>query len=150
MLIPERDSPCSVPPCACREQESLAKRVILTDAIDWSCDTSEPGSAPPLTYVGGLDISFVKGDAITACAGIVIVQLPSLEVGAHLLFGGPPCNLPTRLPQVVYEKFEMVELTLPYISGFLAFRFVDCMAYVWRIVTCVVIRWAAPGRRRTC
>ena len=33
-----------------------------------------------LEYVGGVDISFVKGDNVNACAALVILKLPSLEV----------------------------------------------------------------------
>ena len=55
-----------------------------------------------LEYIGGVDISFVKGDAINACAAFVIIKLPTMEV--------------------VYEDLSMVELTAPYIPGFLAFR----------------------------
>lgn len=56
----------------------------------------------PLTYIGGTDISFVKDDLVNACAAIVVVRLPGLEV--------------------VYEDLSMVKLTAPYIPGFLAFR----------------------------
>lgn len=38
------------------------------------------GSVQPLTYVGGLDISFVKGDDVNACTAFIIIHLPSLEV----------------------------------------------------------------------
>lgn len=34
----------------------------------------------PLTYVGGLDISFVKGDDVNACAALVVIHFPSLKV----------------------------------------------------------------------
>lgn len=33
-----------------------------------------------LTFIGGLDISFVKGDNENACAAYVIVHVPSLKV----------------------------------------------------------------------
>ena len=54
---------------------------------------------------GGVDISFVKGDSINACAAFVILKFPELVV--------------------VYEDLSMVELTAPYIPGFLAFREAD-------------------------
>ncbi|ESP04802.1 hypothetical protein LOTGIDRAFT_109560, partial [Lottia gigantea] len=53
-------------------------------------------------HFGGMDISFVKGDAVKACAALVVLSFPDLKV--------------------VYEDYEMVELTEPYIPGFLAFR----------------------------
>lgn len=84
-----------------REQEVLRGKLSEKDEGDFRLPGAA-GDAPPLTLVGGVDISFVKGDAITACASLVVVRLPELEV--------------------VYEAFKMVRLTMPYISGFLAFR----------------------------
>jgi len=55
-----------------------------------------------VNYIGGVDISFVPNSETSACSSLVILSYPSFEV--------------------VYSIFEMVELTLPYISGFLAFR----------------------------
>jgi len=52
--------------------------------------------------VAGVDISFVKGNDVDACACLVIMSWPELEV--------------------VHTLMEMVELTLPYIPTFLAFR----------------------------
>ena len=54
------------------------------------------------TLVGGVDISFVKDSETEACAALVVLSLPSLEV--------------------VYEAYARVELDLPYIPGYLAFR----------------------------
>lgn len=31
-------------------------------------------------YVGGMDISFVKGDDVNACAALVVCSFPDLEV----------------------------------------------------------------------
>ena len=31
-------------------------------------------------YIGGVDISFVKGDNVNACAALVICSFPALEV----------------------------------------------------------------------
>lgn len=31
-------------------------------------------------YLGGVDISFVKGDNVNACAALVVVSFPDLEV----------------------------------------------------------------------
>jgi len=55
-----------------------------------------------LKLVGGVDISFIKGNDVDALAMLVVLSYPTLEV--------------------VYEASEMVQLTAPYISGFLAFR----------------------------
>lgn len=56
-------------------------------------------------YIAGMDISFVKDHPTKACSGLVVLSFPDLNV--------------------VYEDFRMVELTVPYIPGFLAFREVD-------------------------
>uniref|UniRef100_A0A6B2LFK4 Endonuclease V n=1 Tax=Arcella intermedia TaxID=1963864 RepID=A0A6B2LFK4_9EUKA len=58
-----------------------------------------------LKYVAGVDISFVKGNEVDACACLIILTWPELKV--------------------VHSSFEMVQLTLPYIPGFLAFREVN-------------------------
>lgn len=65
-------------------------------------------------YLGGVDISFVKGDNVNACAALVVVSFPDLEV--------------------VYEDYEMIKLTAPYISGFLAFREVDFLVALFNKV----------------
>ena len=36
--------------------------------------------ARPLLYVAGMDISFVKDDAVNACAALVVIRLPDYEV----------------------------------------------------------------------
>jgi len=52
-------------------------------------------------YVGGLDISFIIGDDVNACACYVIIN---------------------RDLEVVFQRCQMVEITAPYVPGFLAFR----------------------------
>jgi len=52
-------------------------------------------------YVGGLDISFIIGDDVNACACYVIIN---------------------RDLEVVFQSCQMVEITAPYVPGFLAFR----------------------------
>lgn len=80
------------------EQEELKKRLLLIDDFNWKVDEG-------LKYIGGVDLSFIIGDNVNACAGLVILAWPSLEI--------------------VYKSFKMVKLTLPYIPSFLAFREVD-------------------------
>jgi endonuclease V len=50
-------------------------------------------------------VSFFKDNTVDAVASLVVLQIPTLEV--------------------VYEDYQIVQLTQPYISGFLAFREVD-------------------------
>ena len=64
-----------------------------------------------------------------ACACLVVLSFPSLEVclrevACHRRAGVLP-KLAWPSPQVVHLQTRMVELKLPYISGFLAFRCVS-------------------------
>lgn len=61
----------------------------------------------PLTLVGGVDLSFFRDDKRTAIAALVVCSFPQLEV--------------------VYEIYKVVELTAPYIPGYLAFREVPAL-----------------------
>ncbi|XP_069916288.1 endonuclease V isoform X7 [Oryctolagus cuniculus] len=81
-----------------REQARLRARVVDRDTEAWQRDPGFSG----LRRVGGADVSFVKGDSASACASLVVLSFPEL--------------------QVVYEESRMVRLTAPYVSGFLAFR----------------------------
>lgn len=78
------------------EQLQLATKLSLVDAYP-----------EPITFIGGMDISFVKGDPVTACACFVVLTFPALDV--------------------VYQRCKIVQLTAPYISGFLAFREVPAL-----------------------
>nr|XP_033817449.1 endonuclease V isoform X2 [Geotrypetes seraphini] len=81
-----------------REQEQLKWRLVEGDTEEWQEEATFAG----LQRVGGLDLSFVKGDEANACASLVVLSYPDLEV--------------------VYEDCCMVNLTAPYVAGFLAFR----------------------------
>ncbi|XP_063455525.1 endonuclease V isoform X1 [Pan paniscus] len=81
-----------------REQARLKAHVVDRDTEAWQRDPAFSG----LQRVGGVDVSFVKGDSVRACASLVVLTFPELEV--------------------VYEESRMVSLTAPYVSGFLAFR----------------------------
>ncbi|XP_037664817.1 endonuclease V isoform X2 [Choloepus didactylus] len=81
-----------------REQALLKACVIDWDTEAWQRDPAFSG----LQRVGGVDVSFVKGDSVRACASLVVLSYPELEV--------------------LYEECRMVSLTAPYITGFLAFR----------------------------
>ncbi|KAF6093552.1 endonuclease V [Phyllostomus discolor] len=81
-----------------REQALLKARVVDRDTEAWQRDPAFSG----LHRVGGVDVSYVKGDSARACASLVVLSYPELEV--------------------VYEDCRMVRLTAPYLPGFLAFR----------------------------
>eukprot|EP00299_Pterocystis_sp_00344_P003248 c1374_g1_i1.p1 GENE.c1374_g1_i1~~c1374_g1_i1.p1 ORF type:complete len:257 (-),score=77.26 c1374_g1_i1:38-808(-) len=74
------------------EQERLKNQLILT--TDWDLNS--------LKYIGGVDISFVKGNDTEAVAAFVVLSYPKLEI--------------------VWKDIRWVTLSYPYISGFLAFR----------------------------
>ncbi|KAI9189414.1 pheromone processing endoprotease [Blastocladiella emersonii ATCC 22665] len=103
------------------EQESL--RALMVEADDPSFTASGNGQFPDLKYLAGVDISFVdKEDPISgqttqsAVACVIVCAWPSLKS--------------------VYEDYEAVELDLPYIPGFLAFREIGpLMTVIQRIPT---------------
>ncbi len=72
------------------------------DVHGWIKDQNPFGR---LYFIAGVDISFQKDSPTTACAMLTILTFPELEV-AHV------CS-------------AMVEMTEPYIPGFLAFREVE-------------------------
>ncbi|CAL8333506.1 unnamed protein product [Lota lota] len=80
------------------EQASLRQQVVEEDTEVWQrCPAFSS-----LERVGGVDLSFIKGDDVSACAQLVVLSYPALEV--------------------LYEDSQMVTLTAPYVAGFLAFR----------------------------
>ena len=75
-------------------QKENSKKILRDDGYDFDVDK--------IKYVGGLDISFNKDDKTDNCAYITIIDYQTDEI--------------------VYEDYEKVNLTVPYISGFLGFR----------------------------
>ncbi|XP_022379296.1 endonuclease V isoform X3 [Enhydra lutris kenyoni] len=112
-----------------REQAQLKALVVDGDTEAWQRDAAFSG----LRRVGGVDVSFVKGDSVRACASLVVLSYPELEV--------------------VYEDCCMVSLTAPYVSGFLAFRevpfLVDAVRRLREKEPCLVPQagTSTPGRR---
>ncbi|XP_027872312.1 endonuclease V [Xiphophorus couchianus] len=80
------------------EQKRLRQQVVEEDTEDWQRSPDFSG----LERVGGMDLSFIKGDEVNACAQLVVLSYPDLKI--------------------LYEDSHMVTLTAPYVSGFLAFR----------------------------
>ncbi|NXJ02987.1 ENDOV Endonuclease, partial [Psophia crepitans] len=81
-----------------REQARLKGSVVGEDTEEWQ---KEPGFTG-LERVGGVDLSYIKGDNSRACASLVVLSYPALEV--------------------LYEDCRMVAVSTPYVPGFLAFR----------------------------
>ncbi|XP_054702211.1 endonuclease V isoform X5 [Grus americana] len=83
-----------------REQARLKASVVAEDTEEWQKDSGLTG----LERVGGVDLSYIKGDDTRACASLVVLSYPALEV------------------TVLYEDCRMVAVSAPYVPGFLAFR----------------------------
>ncbi|XP_016136712.1 endonuclease V isoform X2 [Sinocyclocheilus grahami] len=81
-----------------REQSRLRESVKEEDTEDWQRSPDFSG----LEKVGGVDLSFIKGDDINACAHLVVLTYPHMKV--------------------LYEDCKMVTLNAPYVAGFLGFR----------------------------
>ncbi|NWW54106.1 ENDOV Endonuclease, partial [Pedionomus torquatus] len=80
------------------EQARLGSSLIEEDTEEWQKDASFAG----LERVGGVDLSYIKGDESRACASLVVLSYPAMEV--------------------LYEDCRMVTVSAPYMAGFLAFR----------------------------
>jgi deoxyinosine 3'endonuclease (endonuclease V) len=76
-----------------------AAQVVLTNRHDWSLDENAPNR---VKLVGGLDISFARGNKIDAVVCLAVCSYPSMKV--------------------VFEAYKMIKLTAPYIPGYLNFR----------------------------
>ncbi|EMP39294.1 hypothetical protein UY3_03467 [Chelonia mydas] len=81
-----------------REQAQLKANVIEEDTEEWQKDSTFAG----LERVGGVDLSYAKGNDTIACASLVVLSYPDLEV--------------------LYEDCQMVTVSAPYVAGYLAFR----------------------------
>lgn len=60
----------------CSEQACLRQKVVEEDSEDWMRSPDFSG----LQRVGGVDLSFNKGDDINACAQLVVLSYPELQV----------------------------------------------------------------------
>lgn len=60
----------------CREQAELKERLQIGDSEDWQRSPSFTG----LERVGGVDLSFIKGDDVNACAQLVVLSYPDMKV----------------------------------------------------------------------
>uniref|UniRef100_A0A8C5RPT7 Endonuclease V n=1 Tax=Laticauda laticaudata TaxID=8630 RepID=A0A8C5RPT7_LATLA len=81
-----------------RQQNQMKEDVIEQDTEEWQINFSFAG----LERVGGMDLSYLKEDATRACASLVVLSYPELEV--------------------LYEDCCVVAVNAPYVAGFLAFR----------------------------
>ncbi|XP_042075498.1 endonuclease V isoform X4 [Haplochromis burtoni] len=58
------------------EQARLRQQVLEDDTEDWQRSPDFSG----LERVGGVDLSFIKGDDVNACAQLVVLSYPDLQV----------------------------------------------------------------------
>ncbi|KAG2492030.1 hypothetical protein HYH03_009759 [Edaphochlamys debaryana] len=109
-----------------RLQQEMASRVVREDDVPWRLDAEEPGVR--LERVGGLDLSFAEeapaagpaneghdpeGSGVTAGSGEALPLGPG--VAALVVLSFPDLR-------VLYEDYEPVDLSIPYLPGFLGFR----------------------------
>ena len=80
------------------EQERLKVQLIEQDTFAWSLT----GGPTPLTLVGGMDISADKDNPDSACAALVVLSFPGMDL--------------------VYQDWIHVTVDVPYVPGCLAFR----------------------------
>ncbi|XP_075073019.1 endonuclease V isoform X2 [Mixophyes fleayi] len=81
-----------------RQQILLKDRLITSNTEPWQNHPEFSG----LKHIGGVDLSYIKGEDTIACGSLIVQSYPDLEV--------------------IYEDCCMVTLDAPYIAGFLAFR----------------------------
>jgi len=65
---------------ACSDADTLSE---IAGHLSMGSDVQRPltySDCRPLTYIAGVDISFVKNDAVNACAACVVVKLPDFDV----------------------------------------------------------------------
>ena len=80
------------------EQLRMKRDLKINDEHSWSRNRDET----ELQYIGGVDISFVKGSETIACSALVVLSYPDLKI--------------------VYSRCKMIEIDEPYVTGYLAFR----------------------------
>lgn len=107
------------------EQETMRQKLIVNDMEEWQFTLNreqkiyqlneldenvdvETFYKNRLRYIAGVDISYIKGNDNIACAGLVILDAAD--------------NL-----KIVYEDISFVNVTQPYVPGYLAFREVPCL-----------------------
>jgi len=69
--------------CEACSLADISLQPSVADHLSQAIDDSQPltsSNIRPLTYVAGVDISFVKNDAVNACAAFIVVKLPDFEV----------------------------------------------------------------------
>lgn len=100
-------------------QQSYKSKLVLVDAME-GCKNG----LDDLTLVGGVDVSFIKGDPVNACACLTVLSFPRLDI--------------------VYRKCKMIRLKEPYVPGFLAFRECDHLITLLNDLRCGEFKHFTP------
>jgi deoxyinosine 3'endonuclease (endonuclease V)/peptidyl-tRNA hydrolase len=110
-------------PEALKEEKRLQEQLIITDQLDFTWDTPPNLDNPKsyvqgssLKYVCGMDVSFFKDDDTKACACLVVLQYPPGKKGDM---------------KIVYQDCQIVPITFPYVSGYLAHREAPMLIPLW-------------------
>ncbi|KAJ6822246.1 putative endonuclease V isoform X1 [Iris pallida] len=87
-------------------QDLLKRKLVLQDDFTWTISSedscSEKKRTDNLRYIGGVDVSYLKEYPSLACGALVVIDAYTSEV--------------------VHEEYKVVQLDIPYVPGFLAFR----------------------------
>eukprot|EP00770_Monocercomonoides_exilis_P000049 MONOS_52.1-p1 / transcript=MONOS_52.1 / gene=MONOS_52 / organism=Monocercomonoides_exilis_PA203 / gene_product=endonuclease V / transcript_product=endonuclease V / location=Mono_scaffold00001:276870-278188(+) / protein_length=377 / sequence_SO=supercontig / SO=protein_coding / is_pseudo=false len=95
-------------PHTSRSSESLVENSSSEKASSSSIPSSEADhQVPAIRYIGGVDVSFFKENEGRGMACVAVLEFPSFRL--------------------VYENVKEFELTVPYVSGYLAFREKDIL-----------------------
>ncbi len=84
------------------ESQAIDKYVKIQEDIKAQLNENDIYTIDEIKYVGGVDISFDKKDSDIACVYLTIYDITSSKI--------------------IYEDYYLTKMTVPYISGFLAFR----------------------------
>ncbi|EDV28252.1 uncharacterized protein TRIADDRAFT_53685 [Trichoplax adhaerens] len=95
-----------------RQQNELKKSLITNNQVSWlpANNNDNNVSLHGLHYIGGIDQSYSKSNPFYACASLVVLKFPEMEL--------------------VYSNYSgIVHVNQPYIPGFLAFREFEHLSY---------------------
>ncbi|NWZ89735.1 ENDOV Endonuclease, partial [Nesospiza acunhae] len=93
-----------------REQARLRASVLEEDTEPWQKEPQFSG----LHRVGGVDLSYSKGDESRACASLVVLSYPDLEV--------------------LYQDCRMVPVTAPYVAGSLSAQEITFLLWLFQVL----------------
>ena len=69
---------------SCSGTDSMSP-LTEVESLSLHDDGDQPQTHKPLTYIAGVDISFIKNDKVNACAACIVVRLPDFDVHSFTL-----------------------------------------------------------------